>query len=172
MTYSQVERFSLRLVPFTSSISNHNTHLCTRKTIRGKNVRSFPRKILNLPLYGCLGLTCLMALPTAASCQDQSSPPTTTSPDNSAKNKAHSHTADQQSEATSDRMMTKKVRQSIVADKSLSTYAHNVKIITKDGMVTLKGPVPSEDEKSAIASKAAEVAGSPDKVTNQLTVKQ
>jgi hyperosmotically inducible periplasmic protein len=113
----------------------------------------------------------MTALPTAAFCQDQSSPPAT-SPDNSAKNKVHSNTADQQSEATSDRMLTKKIRQSIVADKSLSTYAHNVKIIAKDGMVTLKGPVQSEDEKSAIASKAAEVAGSPDKVTNKLTVKQ
>jgi len=110
-------------------------------------------------------------LPAAAFCQDQSSPPMT-NPDNSGKNKAHSNTADQQSEATSDRMMTKKIRQSIVADKSLSTYAHNVKIITKDGMVTLKGPVHSEEEKSAIASKAAQVAGGPDKVTNQLAIKQ
>jgi osmotically-inducible protein OsmY len=118
-----------------------------------------------------LVLACLTALPTAAFSQDQSTAPMT-SPDNSAKNKVHSNTADQQSEATSDRMMTKKIRQSIVADKSLSTYGHNVKIIAKDGMVTLKGPVHSEDEKSAIASKAAEVAGSPDKVTNQLTVKQ
>jgi osmotically-inducible protein OsmY len=95
-----------------------------------------------------------------------------TSPDNSAKNKAHSRTADQQSEATSDRMVTKKIRQSLIADKSLSMYAHNVKIIAQNGMVTLKGPVRSQDEKSAIASKAAEVVGSPDKVTNQLTVKQ
>jgi hyperosmotically inducible periplasmic protein len=134
-------------------------------------VKLLARNILTLPLYGCLGLTCLMTLPTAALGQDQSSAPVTT-PDNSANNKAHSRTADQQSEATSDRMLTKKIRQSLVADKSLSTYGHNVKIITKDGMVTLKGPVHSEDEKSAIASKAAEVAGGPDKVTNQLTVKQ
>jgi hyperosmotically inducible protein len=69
-------------------------------------------------------------------------------------------------------MLTKKIRQSIIADKSLSTYGHNVKIIAKGGMVTLKGPVHSEDEKSSIASKAAEVAGGQDKVTNQLTVKQ
>ncbi len=133
-------------------------------------MRSFPRNVRNLPLCGCLALACLTALPTAVFCQDQSAP--MTSPDNSAKNKAHSNTADQQSEATSDRMMTKKIRQSLVADESLSTYGHNVKIITKDGMVTLKGPVHSEDEKSTIASKAAEVAGGPDKVTNQLTVKQ
>jgi hyperosmotically inducible protein len=134
-------------------------------------VRSFPRKVRQLSLHGCLALACLTVLPATAFCQDQSSPPMT-SPDNSGKNKAHSNTADQQSEATSDRMMTKKIRQSLVADKSLSTYAHNVKIITKDGMVTLKGPVHSEEEKSAIASKTAEVAGGPDKVTNQLTVKQ
>jgi hyperosmotically inducible protein len=137
---------------------------------RGNNVRLFARNILKIPLYGCLGLACLTTLPTAAFCQDQTAPATT--PDNSATNKAHSNTAEQQSEGTSDRMLTKKIRQSLVADKSLSTYAHNVKIITKDGMVTLKGPVHSEDEKSAIASKAAEVAGSPDKVTNQLTIKQ
>lgn len=132
---------------------------------------SFRPNLRKLPLCGCLALACVTALPTAAFCQDQGSAPMT-SPDNSAKNKAHSHTADQQSEATSDRMLTKKIRQSIIADKSLSTYGHNVKIITKDGMVTLKGPVHSEEEKSAIASKAAEVAGGPDKVTNQLTVKQ
>ena len=127
--------------------------------------------IAKIPLHGCLALACLLTVPATAFCQDQSSPPMT-SPDNSAKNKAHINTADQQSEATSDRMLTKKIRQSLVADKSLSTYGHNVKIITKGGMVTLKGPVRSEDEKSAIASKAAEVAGGPDKVTNQLTVKQ
>jgi hyperosmotically inducible protein len=69
-------------------------------------------------------------------------------------------------------MTTKKVRQALMADKSLSTYAHNVKIITQDGVVTLKGPVNSEEEKQNIASKAAEVVGSLDKVTNQLTVKQ
>ena len=119
-----------------------------------------------------MGLACMTLLPTASFAQDQTSPPAAASPDNSAKNEAHSHTADQQSEATSDRMLTKKIRQSLVSDKSLSTYAQNVKIITKNGMVTLKGPVHTEDEKSTIASKAAEVAGGQDKVTNQLTVKQ
>jgi hyperosmotically inducible periplasmic protein len=114
----------------------------------------------------------MTSLSIASFAQDQASPPAATAQDNSAKNKVHSHTADQQSEAASDRMLTKKIRQSLIADKSLSTYGHNVKIIAKSGMVILKGPVHSEDEKSAIASKAAEVAGSPNKVTNQLTVKQ
>lgn len=54
-------------------------------------------------------------------------------------------------------------------DKSLSTYAHNVKVISQNGMVTLKGPVKSEEEKQAIEAKAAQIAGA-DKVTNQLEV--
>jgi hyperosmotically inducible protein len=94
------------------------------------------------------------------------------SPDNSGTNKAQNKTADQQSEATSDRMLTKKIRQALIADKSLSTYGHNIKIITKDGSVTLKGPVHSEEEKRSIASRTEAIVGSPDKVTNQLTVKQ
>jgi len=55
-------------------------------------------------------------------------------------------------------------------DKSLSTYAHNVKIITQNGQVTLKGPVRSEDEKKTVETKAAEVAGE-NKVTSQLDIK-
>jgi hyperosmotically inducible periplasmic protein len=93
-------------------------------------------------------------------------------PDNSGTNKAHNTTADQQSEVTNDRVLTQKIRKALVADKSLSTYGHNVTIITKDGSVTLKGPVHSEEEKQTIASKTQSIVGSPDKVTNQLTVKQ
>jgi hyperosmotically inducible protein len=117
-------------------------------------------------------LASVLLTPVAALSQDQSSTPTKTSPDNSAVNKSQSKTADQQSEATSDRMLTKKIRQALVADKSLSTYGHNVKVIAKDGSVTLKGPVNSEEEKQSIASKTESIVGSPDKVTNQLTVKQ
>jgi hyperosmotically inducible protein len=74
------------------------------------------------------------------------------------RNKAEP-TADQQKENKSDRELTKEIRRSIVKDKSLSTYAHNVKVISENGSVTLKGPVRSEDEKKAIEAKAAEVAG-------------
>ena len=109
--------------------------------------------------------------PLALSAQDQSSAPSTTAPDNSVTNKAHPKTADQQPEDTSDRGITKKIRRSVVADKSLSTYGHNVKIITQGGAVTLKGPVRSEEEKKMITAKAAQVVGE-DKVTDQLTVKQ
>jgi hyperosmotically inducible protein len=79
-------------------------------------------------------------------------------------------TADQQKDNRSDRDITQQIRQSIMKDKSLSTYAHNIKIVTKDGQVTLKGPVRSEDEKQAIEAKAAEVARD-GKVTSELNIK-
>jgi len=68
-------------------------------------------------------------------------------------------TADQQKDNRSDRDITQQIQQSIMNDKSLSTYAHNVKIITQNGQVTLKGPVRSDDEKRTVEAKATEVAG-------------
>jgi osmotically-inducible protein OsmY len=62
------------------------------------------------------------------------------------------------------------IRKAVVADKSLSTYAHNVKIIAEHGKVTLKGPVHTEEEKKKIEAIATEVAG-PGNVTNEITVK-
>ena len=70
-----------------------------------------------------------------------------------------------------DRDNTAKIRRSVMADKSLSSYAHNVKIISQNGMVTLKGPVRSDDEVKSIVSKATDVTGSADKVINQMSVK-
>jgi len=92
-------------------------------------------------------------------------------PDNTANNKGDQLTADQQKTNKADQDMTAQIRKSIMADKSLSTYAHNVKIITQSGTVTLKGPVRSDDEVKNIVAKATEVAGSGDKVVNQLEVK-
>jgi osmotically-inducible protein OsmY len=54
-------------------------------------------------------------------------------------------------------------------DKSLSTYAHNIKIISQDGKVTLKGPVNTDDEKAAIQAKAVAIAGA-DNVSNEIQV--
>jgi len=127
------------------------------------------RRIL-VPALATLALA-IVGGPLAAHAQDQSSPPSSTAPDNSARNKAHANTADSQKDNTSDREITRKIRSSITSEKSLSTYAHNVKIITQGGQVTLKGPVRDENEKQAIASKAADVVGA-DKVNNQLSVKQ
>ena len=92
-------------------------------------------------------------------------------PDNSVQNKDQGLTADNQSNAKADRETTANIRKAILADKDLSTYAHNVKVITVNGAVTLKGPVKSEEEKQKIASDAASVV-SADKITNKLTVKE
>jgi hyperosmotically inducible protein len=116
---------------------------------------------------------CLVTLAvTHAMAQDSSAAPT--APDNTKVNKRDKSkaepTADQQKESQPDREIARKIRQSIVQDKSLSSYAHNVKIIAENGTVTLKGPVRSDEEKTAVEAKAAEVAGA-DKVTSQLEVK-
>ncbi len=94
-----------------------------------------------------------------------------TAPDNSTSNQNQTKTADNAGNANSDRMTTAQIRKAIIADKDLSTYAHNVKIIVRHGAVTLKGPVKSDDEKSKVQADAASVV-SADKITNQLTVSQ
>jgi hyperosmotically inducible periplasmic protein len=78
-------------------------------------------------------------------------------------------TAERQKENSSDREITRQIRRAIVQDKSLSTYAHNVKVISRNGMVTLKGPVRSDEDKQAIEAKAKQIAGE-GKVGDQLEV--
>ena len=83
--------------------------------------------------------------------------------DNSESNKLDQSnttaTADAQKENPSDRMLTQRIRKSVMADKTLSTYAHNVKIVSINGNVTLNGVVRSDQEKSLVESKAVAVAG-------------
>ena len=95
-------------------------------------------------------------------------------PDNSKVNQQDrdkgSATAEQQAENQTDRDLARKIRKSLADDKSLSTYAHNIKVIARGGAVMLKGPVRSEEEKAAIEAKAVEVAGAAN-VKNEMTVK-
>jgi hyperosmotically inducible periplasmic protein len=97
-----------------------------------------------------------------------------TAPDNTKVNKRDraegAVTADQQKENAADRELAKKIRAAITDDDALSTYAHNVKIIVRDGKVTLKGPVRTAAEKTAVAAKAIEIAGGKDHVTNSLSI--
>jgi len=78
-------------------------------------------------------------------------------------------TADQQGNGKSDLQLTASIRRSIVADGSLSTDAHNVKIVVQNGIATLKGPVRTQDEKAAIEAKAAAVVGQ-DHVVDQMEI--
>ena len=112
----------------------------------------------------------LLGLGTVTMAQD--SPPAV--PDNSAVNVRDrapgAMTAGQQSNAKSDLEITREIRRAVVKDHSLSMLAHNVKIASANGNVTLRGPVKTEEEKTAIASKAQAIAGA-GKVDDQLEVK-
>jgi osmotically-inducible protein OsmY len=68
-------------------------------------------------------------------------------------------TADNQKNDKPDIKITADIRKSIIDDKTLSTNAHNVKIITRGGAVTVRGRVNSDDERKSVISKAEEVAG-------------
>jgi hyperosmotically inducible protein len=92
-------------------------------------------------------------------------------PDNTKMNKQEQPTADQAKNSKSDLKLAKQIRREIVKDKGLSTYAHNIKIVAHDGKVTLRGPVKSDTEKTAIEQKATEIAGAGN-VTNEITIKE
>jgi hyperosmotically inducible periplasmic protein len=96
-----------------------------------------------------------------------------TPPDNTKVNKRDradgALTADQAKQNTPDVELAKKIRAALTDDDTLSTYAQNVKVIVRDGKVTLKGPVRSAAEKTAVAAKAIEIAGK-GHVTNSLSI--
>ena len=98
---------------------------------------------------------------------------TPTAPNNTGINvrdrDAGAMTAGQQSNRTSDVKLTRQIRRAVEKDNTLSTVAHNVKIVSMNGMVTLRGPVKTEQEKAAIGSKAQMFAGRHN-VDNQLEV--
>ncbi len=120
--------------------------------------------LVSIMLLGC---GTLMLAQDAAG---QNAPASDNSKMNQRDRNPNAPTADQQSDNPSDRDITRQVRQAINADKTLSAYAHNVKVITQNGQVTLKGPVRSDEEKRAIEAKATAIAGD-GKVTSELTVK-
>jgi osmotically-inducible protein OsmY len=95
-------------------------------------------------------------------------------PDNTRVNKedrsSAAVTADQQKNDHNDRYLTQQIRKAVMADKTLSTYAHNVKVVSQNGNVTLKGPVRSEDERKTVLAKAEQIAGAGN-VTDQLSIK-
>jgi hyperosmotically inducible protein len=124
-----------------------------------------PLTLFGLSLLVALGL---FAAPRASSFDLQQE-----QPDNTKMNKGDANkdatTADQQKMNPSDRAISQKIRAEIMKDKSLSIYAHNVKIITQDGKVTLKGPVRTQDEKVSIEGKATAIAGDGN-VTSQIQI--
>ena len=119
------------------------------------------------------GALSLSALPAGAQTQAPAPTPTQTPADNTKVNERDrakgAVTADQQKENAGDRDLTQKIRQSLMNDKTLSSYAHNVKIVSQDGQVTLKGPVRTEAEKKSVEDKATELAGA-GHVTSEISI--
>jgi osmotically-inducible protein OsmY len=92
--------------------------------------------------------------------------------DNTAKNdrdRAATPTADNAVNNASDLDLTQKIRQAVMADGSLSTNAHNCKIVVQNGTVTLVGPVASDAERTRLEQIAMANAGDR-KIVNQLEV--
>ena len=120
-----------------------------------------------IPLFIALLLSAAVAL--SSSRLTSAAGDATNAPDNTKMNKQESMTADQQKESPTDRKITQKIRQAIVKNKTISQYAHNIKIITVNGSVTLKGPVRTEKEKKIVEKAATRVAGKGN-VTSEIEV--
>jgi len=127
------------------------------------NVKLLKTSRFLLALNSLVLATSLIASPVARNQNNQQ-------PDDTRNNKDQTPpTADKQPMNSSDTAITQKIRKAIHDDASLSTYAHNVKVITQNGKVTLRGPVKSDDEKNNLEAKAVGVAGQ-ENVTDNLTV--
>ena len=101
--------------------------------------------------------------------------PSQTAPDNTGRNVrdrgGDTVTPGDQSNTKGDLHLTQQIRKALMADKSLSTNAKNIKIITSNGLVTLRGPVNTPQEKATIEAKAQRIAGATN-VESQLEVRR
>jgi hyperosmotically inducible periplasmic protein len=131
-------------------------------------MKALSRNTIRIIALASLLLTTAMVFTQEPAAQ-QATPPADNSKVSGHDRSGDQPTADQQKNGQSDLELTRQIRRSIVQDASLSTYAHNVKIISQNGKVTLKGPVRSDDEKQAIEAKASEVAGK-DNIVSELTI--
>ena len=117
-----------------------------------------------------LVLTCLSAFSLAVVADDNEK----TKPDNTAVNErdrsGETQTSGDQSNSSADLKITQAIRQALMKDGELSTTAKNVKIITNNGQVTLRGPVKNAQEKAKI-DQLAKSAASGAKIDDQLEVK-
>jgi hyperosmotically inducible periplasmic protein len=116
-----------------------------------------------------LVLTCLSTVTLAAMAADDK-----TKPDNTAINERdrsrETQTSGDQSNSSADLKITQAIRQALMKDSELSTTAKNIKIITDNGQVTLRGPVKNAQEKAKIDQLARSAAGGA-KIDDQLDVK-
>jgi hyperosmotically inducible periplasmic protein len=131
--------------------------------------------LLTLALLASPGIALSQNISSGTSSPSSRTPPDTykAAPDNSRRNvRDRSHdavTPFTHSNNQSDVETTRKIRRALMEDKSLSTTARNVKVVTVGGTVVLRGAVKSEHEKAAIAEKALQIAGA-GRVNDQLEI--
>jgi hyperosmotically inducible protein len=162
------------LAPFLRGRDSPNTRIALAYRIPSwvfTCIVQFDMRIFTNPAKPLMMLALLLSAGSTALVSAQSTD--TKKPDNTANNKGDQKpgavTADQQKSNATDRDLTARIRRSIMANKSLSAYAHNIKIVSQNAIVTLKGPVRSDDEVRTIMASAVEIAGA-DNVVNQLIV--
>jgi hyperosmotically inducible periplasmic protein len=135
------------------AISNTGTQTKTKGTMKGI----------------ILALACLSAFSLAALAGDEKA-----KPDNTATNErdrsGETKTSGDQSNSSADLKTTQAIRQALMKDGELSTTAKNIKVITANGHVTLRGPVKTAQEKAKIDQLAKSAAGGA-QIDNQLDVK-
>jgi hyperosmotically inducible protein len=131
-------------------------------------------KQLLLPIFASLLMICTSQGQQATPAPHDPAASDSTEGDNTKRNSSEQNkntdTAEKQSNSKDDLALTQKIRRAVMKVGSLSMNAKNVKIIARDGAISLKGPVDSQREKDTIATAAGEIAGK-DKVDNQLEVK-
>jgi osmotically-inducible protein OsmY len=97
-----------------------------------------------------------------------------TKADNTATNErdrsGETKTSGDQSNSTADLKLTQAIRQELMKDGELSTMAKNIKVITENGQVTLRGPVKNIQEKARVDQLAKSAAGGA-RIVDQLDVK-
>ena len=135
---------------------NNNRWACGLRSVIPPPTNSNERKPMKRTL---LALTCLSAVSVAALAADDKK----VNPDNTAKNErdrsGETQTSGDQSNSSADLKITQAIRQALMKDGELSTTAKNIKVITANGQVTLRGPVKTAQEKAKIDQIAKSAAG-------------
>ena len=115
-----------------------------------------------------LALACLSAVSLVAMAADEKKPDNTAT--NERDRSGETQTSGDQSNSSTDLKITQAIRQALMKDSELSITAKNIKIITDNGQVTLRGPVKNAQEKAKIDQLARSAAGGA-KIIDQLDVK-
>lgn len=128
------------------------------------NLRRILRRSAVLLCVGAVGIVATATANTSSSAE----------PDNTKRNSREYGTNEvspfDQGNSEADLKTTQEIRKAVLRQEGLSAYARNVKIITRDGQVVLRGPVRTAEEKASIELAARQVAGEAN-VRSQLEVK-